>query len=268
MKFLSYCIHIIPKTAWAFQAGVNSGRIRAAVRNLTRREGGGVLEPDALDAKSGKPVNDVLRAKHPAMREPKAEDIGIRVFEPYDATPQQIPLDVTAEIVEEVASKLSGAAGPGGTDAVALQSWLLRFGAESELLRIEMAAWTEWLTNAHPPWAAYRALVACRLVALDKQPGVRPVGIGEIFRRLFAKCTIAIIGHQATTACGNLNLCAGLPGGIEGAVHAVRQAFDSPLPPIPDDAAQHPDQPVPESAEMEDAADAILFTQTPRGPNP
>jgi hypothetical protein len=30
-----------------------------------------------------------------------------------------------------------------------------------------------------------------------------------------------VCGSQATTACGNLNLCAGLPVGIEGAIYAV-----------------------------------------------
>jgi hypothetical protein len=79
-----------------------------------------------------------------------------------------------------------------------------------------MAAMTAWLAS--------RALMACRLVALDKQPGVRLVGIGESFRRLMAKCLLEEISHQATTACGNRNLCVGLPAGIAGAVHAVRQA--------------------------------------------
>ena len=87
-------------------------------------------------------------------------------------------------MVERVASKLSGAAGPGGTGAVELSNWLLRFGTASQMLREELASLTEWLANAHPPWAAYRALMACRLVALDKCPGVRPVGIGEVYRRL------------------------------------------------------------------------------------
>lgn len=67
--------------------------------------------------------------------------------------------------------------------------------------------------------------MACRLVALDKLPGVRPVGIGEIYRRLMAKCVLKGIGHQVTTACGNLNLCAGLPAGIEGVVHAIRETW-------------------------------------------
>ena len=46
------------------------------------------------------------------------------------------------------------------------------------------------LATEHPPWAAYRALMACRLVALDKQPGTRPLDIGEIYRQLMAKCAI------------------------------------------------------------------------------
>jgi hypothetical protein len=252
--------------ARAFNARVCSGRIRAAVRTITRREGGGVLEPDAKCTKTGKPVIDVLRSKHPAMREPKAEDIGTRVFEPYDALPQQIPLDITIDVVEAVASKISGAAGPGGTDAVALQSWLLRFGAESERLRAEMADLTLWLSNSHPPYAAYRALMACRLVALDKQPGVRPVGIGEIYRRLIAKCAISVIGHQATTACGNLNLCAGLPAGIEGAVHAVRQAWKAPLPPLPPELDPHAAPPA--MARPADPTIQDFFTQPPEPPIP
>jgi hypothetical protein len=130
--------------------------------------------------------------------------------------------------VEHVASRLSGAAGPSGVDATDLSNWLLRFGKESAALREELASWANWLSNASPPWAAYRALMACRLVALDKQPGVRPVGIGESYRRLIAKCVIAHVGHQATAACDNLNLCAGLAAGIEGAIHAVRETMDQP----------------------------------------
>ncbi|KAI2492328.1 hypothetical protein MHU86_22234 [Fragilaria crotonensis] len=88
--------------------------------------------------------------------------------------------------------RLAGAAGPGGTDAVDLANWLLRFGRESEALREEMAAWTNWLANTSPPWAAYRAVMANRLVALDKQPGTRPLAS--------AKCTVACRRRPLTQA--------------------------------------------------------------------
>ncbi len=75
---------------------------------------------------------------------------------------------------------MSGSAGPSSFDAVMLKNCLLRYGRALSKLRQEMADWVEWLSNESPPWTAYRALMCRRLVALDKQPGVRPMAIGEI----------------------------------------------------------------------------------------
>ena len=52
---------------------------------------------------------------------------------------------------------------------------------------------------------------------------MRPVGIGETLRRVLAKLVIRAARDQAKTACGNLQLRAGLEDGIEGATHAVKQ---------------------------------------------
>ena len=58
---------------------------------------------------------------------------------------------------------------------------------------------------------------------IDKRPGVRPVGIGETLHRAQAKLVMRAAGDQAKTACGNIQLCAGLAAGIEGDTHAVGQ---------------------------------------------
>ena len=79
------------------------------------------------------------------------------------------------------------------------------------------------MANYSPPWAAYCALIACFLVALDKRPGVCPVDIGETLSRALAKLVMRESGDQVKTACGNLQVCAGLEAGIEGATHAVGQ---------------------------------------------
>ena len=63
--------------------------------------------------------------------------------------------------------------------------------------------------------------MACCLVALDKIPGVCPMGIGETLCRALAKLVIRSAGDQAKTACGNLQLCAGLDSVIEGETHTV-----------------------------------------------
>ena len=64
-------------------------------------------------------------------------------------------------------------------------------------------------------------MMGARLCALDKQPGVRPLGIGEIWQRSIAKCAISIRGEDVKAACGIKQLCAGLEAGIEGALHSV-----------------------------------------------
>ena len=68
--------------------------------------------------------------------------------------------------------------------------------------------------------------MGCRLAALDKCPGVRPLGIGEVVRRLIAKCVLRVCGEDAKAECGSTQLCAGLEAGIEGAIHAVQRAAD------------------------------------------
>ena len=79
------------------------------------------------------------------------------------------------------------------------------------------------MANSSPPWAAYLALMACRLVDLGKSPGVRPVGLEETLFWDLAKLVMRAAGYQANTACGNLQLCAGLDAGIERAIHDVGQ---------------------------------------------
>ena len=49
------------------------------------------------------------------------------------------------------------------------------------------------------------------------------MGIGETLRQDLTKLVMRAAGEQAKTACGNLQLCAGLEAGIEGATRAVGQ---------------------------------------------
>ena len=68
--------------------------------------------------------------------------------------------------------------------------------------------------------------MTCRLIEIDKCPGVRPIGIGETWRRLFSKCNVLHTIDSATIICGNKQLCAGLESGIEGAIHSTKQWWD------------------------------------------
>lgn len=200
-----------------------SGKVRGAVRFATDREAGGPLDPEGKDSKTGEKVIEVLRSKHPQIRIPNLEDAEVKCFEGYPHTPCSVPHAFDEESIAKIAGKLHGSAGPAGIDADLMKSLTLRHGLASAELRAEMALWAEWMANDCPPWAAIRAVNAKRLVPLDKKPGVRPVHVGEIYQRLWAKQTIASAGESAKTACGNVQLCAGLEAGVEGNLHAVRE---------------------------------------------
>ena len=49
------------------------------------------------------------------------------------------------------------------------------------------------------------------------------MGIGETLRQDLFKLVIRAAGYQAKTACGNIQICAGLEAGIVGSTHAVGQ---------------------------------------------
>ena len=101
-----------------------------------------------------------------------------------------------------------------------LRNWLLLFGCASKELRVFVYRLADWIANPPPPpWDPYHALMACRLVALDKRPGFHPVQIGETLRRALAKLVTRAAGDQAKISCGNLQLCAVLEAGIEGTTY-------------------------------------------------
>ena len=91
-----------------------------------------------------------------------------------------------------------------------------------KILRTTIARLVEYLSNGYPPWASYIVMMYCREIGLDKCPGVRPIGSGDIFRRLCCKIVLLLTKDQATKACGIDQLCYGLEAGIEGVVHHIR----------------------------------------------
>ena len=208
--------------ARTYNSSVLDGKLRSAFRLLNSSERGDVLGPEDKCTKTGVPVLQVLQAKHPDQRVPDLQDPDNIAFRAYPEIPDPIPIDCTPAAVESVAKKLTGAAGCSGVDSALLKCCLLRYGKASSELREELLDWTLWLANSSPPWAAYRAMRQGRLVALDKQPGVRPVGIGECWMRAVSKLVLVDCAKEGKAACGSTQLCAGLEAVIEGAIHSIR----------------------------------------------
>ena len=102
----------------------------------------------------------------------------------------------------------------------------MRFGRHSGHLRDSVAMLARHLANSVVDWDSIRVLVANRLIALDKCPGVRPIGIGEALRRILGKTVALVTRANLEEVCGIDQLCSGLRSGLEGSVHAVRELFN------------------------------------------
>ena len=118
-----------------------------------------------------------------------------------------------------------GAAGPSGVDAYAWRRFCSSFqGASTDICNALAAVARRLCTvNVHPSGLA--AFVACRLIPLNKNPGVRPIGIGEVPRRIIAKVILRMASDDIQAAAGPLQTCAGHKAGCEAAVHAMREIF-------------------------------------------
>ena len=82
------------------------------------------------------------------------------------------------------------------------------------------------MANSIIPWTDIRALVSNRLIALDKCPGARPIGIGESLRRIVGKAVCSATHYDLTVLSGTDQLCCAVRSGIEGAVHAIIGMFE------------------------------------------
>ena len=64
------------------------------------------------------------------------------------------------------------------------------------------------------------------LILINKHPGTHPVGVGETWWCLFAKCVLRFTWPESTNACQDEKLYDGLNTGIDGAIHGVQAIWD------------------------------------------
>lgn len=201
------------------------GRVKAALRLVTERAGGGVLH---LDQKIGdQTVRDVLKSKHPPGVG-VADSALVSLSDGYPIHHSVLFARLTGATIRSAALRTEGSAGPSGVDAAGWRRLCTAFHGASKGLCDAVAALARRICTSYVDPSALEAYVACRLIPLDKCPGVRPIGVAESLRRIVGKAIMAVAGHDVQQAAGPLQLCAGQPAGCEAAVHVMRQLFTDP----------------------------------------
>ena len=136
--------------------------------------------------------------------------------------------------IAKAALKTKGAAGPSGLDADGWRRILVskNYGDTGKELRTAVAKMTRKICTEEIPIlpgtdkTSLEAYTSCRLMMLNKMPtGIRPIGIGEVLRRIVGKAILGEIKEDLIESAGSLQVCAGQKAGCEAAAHAMGEIF-------------------------------------------
>ena len=136
--------------------------------------------------------------------------------------------EIDETMVFKSSSMTKGAGGPSRLDAEQYRHLLTskKCKKENKELRVQLATLSRQLATKYLDPNTLEAFVACRLIPLDKNPGVRPISTGEVTRRIVAKCISWGLRKDIQQAAGLLQTPTGLQGGAETAIHPMKLIFE------------------------------------------
>ena len=198
---------------------VIEGKINPALRLLDSSASSGIL-----------PINSetctLLKEKHPDAA-PKFHEMLLNG--PLKNIEPVIFESITSDLIQKMSLKTKGAAGPSLFDA---DDWKRMIGTKlygaagvdlsKSIARFARLLCTEEIYDPR----SIAALMACRLIPLDKNPGLRPIGIGEVLRRLIGKAVTHVLKAEMRDAAGGLQLCVSHEGGVEAGIHGMKEIYD------------------------------------------
>ena len=202
------------------------GNVRSALNSITCEQSGVPLRLDSPVSPDNPSwlVLDELKKKHPIGR---PASLAVLLPPPaHDSPFHPVIFDVLdGAAIHSAALQTKGAAGPLGLDAYGWRRLCTSFQGASNDLCDGLASVARRLCTSYVDPAGIAALVAGRLITLDKNPGVRPIGVGEVIRRIISKALLSVVKLDILDATGYSQLCAGQDAGNKAAVHAMREIY-------------------------------------------
>ena len=177
------------------------------------------------------PVLTKLKEKHPSGNRATEDSLLEITAEP----PEVIVFEnISADLVQRVTKNIHGSGGPSKVDADFFKHILCSkfYGKYSVNLCQAIADLTKRLAVENIDPICLRHFTSCRLIPLMKDGStvsniqVRPIGIGEVLRRITGKCLTTILRKDTQDAAGILQTCSGAPCAMEAAIHAAAKAFE------------------------------------------
>jgi hypothetical protein len=200
-----------------FATMVFNNNFKGAMSLVTEKGKGGIM-----------PVNDKTK-KEMASKHPKPEPIHPEALLSGELPPSLHPVFYSAldgELVKKCALRTKGGSGVSQQEDGLWHKMVTGHKDASSTLCNAVATVARRLATEYVDPIGLEALLANRGIAIDKCPGLRPVGVGEIVRRVIGKAVMSVTGVKVQEAVGALQLCAGQPAGVESAIHAMRGFLD------------------------------------------
>ena len=115
---------------------------------------------------------------------------------------------------------MKGAGGPSRLDAELYHRLLTsnKYKKENKELRVQLATLALLLATEYLDPNTLAVFVVCRLIPPNKNPGVGPIGTGEVTRRTVGKCINWVMCKDIQQAAEPLQTVTGLHGGAEVAI--------------------------------------------------
>ena len=208
--------------ARSFSKFMRKGKVKSAIRLLAKQERPlhsihSQIDPESL---ADRTVLDELKEKHP-----QGSDISdTNLVERQEGNFHPIIFEcIDGESIRKAALQTDGAAGPSGIDALGWRRLLTSFRKASDDLCVSLASVARKISSEYVDPESLVSFTACRLIAIDKNPGIRPIGIGEVSRRILSKAILSVIRNDIKEAAGSTQLCVGQISGCEAGVHVMRK---------------------------------------------
>ena len=196
-----------------------SGKVNEALRLPSVTESAGILP-------TNKQTIDLLKENH-LVGAPKYDDLLLHV--PKELYEECAYEEINGVLIYKIACEIKGAAGRSNLDANGWRRILTSstFGDNSQDLcsAIALMAKKLCLKRYRGNNGSLEAFLACKLIPLDKNPGVRPTGIGEVIRRILGRAVMTTFRRNILERAGDLQLYAGHCAGCEAAVNALSSMF-------------------------------------------
>ena len=207
----------IAKISLKFKNLMSKGNVNGALKFLTDNMHSGILVLN-------KETLELLVQKYPEPRE-SFPDILIQ-----GSTRPAHPLaydDMDESVIMKASMLANSGSRPSGLDAdgwrriVASRAFRIALDLRKTFPQLTKKLCVEELESA----SSLESFVACRLILLDKKPGLRPIGVGEVLRRIAGKTVMMLFKNDIAHATGPLQLSAGQDAGVEAVVNAIHDIF-------------------------------------------